>query len=132
MTKHGSMDKEVIIKEVKHINQHARKTVPANDYIILLLDGHSARQGEAWLRKCKKLRILVVKLLGNTTHLLQPCDQFVNKCFQRTVRSTKDKILTMSHLSWANTALKLKIEVAGHGALTPDIAGKSFVGACGQ
>ena len=129
VTKHGSIYKEVIIKVVKHINHHAGKTVPANEHILLLLDGHSSRQGEAWLHECEKQQILIVKLPTNTTHLLQLCDQSVNKCFQRTVRSTRDELLTMSHLSWANTAFKLKLAVAGHSALTPDIARKSFVGA---
>lgn len=41
VTKHGSIEKEVIIKVVIHINQHATKTVPANGHILPLLDGHS-------------------------------------------------------------------------------------------
>ena len=31
VTKHGSVDKEVIIKVVQHINMHARKTVPVDE-----------------------------------------------------------------------------------------------------
>ena len=129
MTKHGSIPKEVIIKVVKHINQHARKTVPASDHILLLLDGNSSRQGGAWLHERQKLPILVVKPLANTTHLIQPCDQFVNKCFQRTVRSTRDMLWAMINLSWANKTFKITLAVARHSALTSDIARKSFVDA---
>ena len=123
-SRHGSIDKDVIIKVFEHINQHVRKTVPQHEHILLLVDGHSSRQGEAWLNICESLRVLVVKLPANTTHLLQLCDQSVNKCFQSTVRSTRDDLLMMSHLSWANTAFKIKLPVAGHRALTPEIARK--------
>lgn len=82
VTKHGSVDKEVIIKVLQHINMHARKTVPADEYILLLVDGYSSRQADVWLQKCEKRCILVVKLPANTAHLLQPCDQSVNKLFQ--------------------------------------------------
>ena len=127
VTKHGSVDKEVIIKVVQHVNMHARKTVPADEYILLLVDGHSSRQGDVWQQECEKRPILVVKLPANTTHLLQPCDQSVNKTFQGTVRNTRDELLMMSHVPWANSAFKIKLTVAGHLALTPEVARKSFV-----
>lgn len=83
VTKNGSVDKKVIVKVVQHINQHARKTVSPHEHILLLVDGHSSRQWEAWLQECGKHRILVMKLPANTTHLPQPCDQSVNKIFRK-------------------------------------------------
>ena len=76
------------------------------------------------------MNIVVVRLPANTTHILQPCDQFVNKIFQKTVLSTRDELLSMRHLSWANTAYKIKLTVAGYQSLTAEDARKSFV-ACG-
>ena len=102
VTKHGSVDKNVIIKALQHINRHARKTVPEDDYISLLFDGHSSGQGDTWLKECERLLILVVKLPANTTHTLQPCDQSVNKTFQRIVRETRDELLIMRNLPGAN------------------------------
>lgn len=53
VTKHGFVDKEVITKVVQPINNYARKTVSADEHILLLVDGHSSGQGEAWLQKCQ-------------------------------------------------------------------------------
>ena len=86
-------------------------------------------------RNARNFAFLVVKLPAgnlttwhaNTTHLLQPCDQSVNKSFQRTVRNTRDELFMMSHVPWANSAFKIKLAVAGHRALTPEVARKSFV-----
>lgn len=126
VTPHGSIDKAIIVKVIHHINRHARKTVPPNEHILLFLDGHSSRQGDVWLEECHKLRILVIKLPANTTHLLQPCDQSVNRIFQKAVRSTRDELLMISHMTWANSAFKIKLAVAGYRALTPEIARKAF------
>ncbi|CDF33993.1 unnamed protein product [Chondrus crispus] len=69
---------------------------------------------------------MAVELRANTTHMLQPCDQKTNKVFQQEIRRTRDLLLNMSHFSWANTAVKIKLAVAGHKALTSDIARASF------
>ena len=34
VTKHGSIDKDVIIKVVEHINQHVRKTFPQHEHFF--------------------------------------------------------------------------------------------------
>lgn len=117
------------MRNVQHFNHHARKAVPPNEHVLLLVDGHSSRKGEAWLQACEKLGILVVKLLDSTTHLLQPCDQPVDKICQKAVRSTTNELLLMIRLSWANLALKIKLAVAGYRAITADFARKSFRGA---
>ena len=120
------MDKEVIEKVVQHINQHARKIVPLHDYILILVDGNSSRQVESWLQECEELRILVLRLPTNTTHLLHPCNQSVNKIFRKNVPCMRDELLKMIHLSWANSEFKIKLAVAGYRVLTEGIARKSF------
>lgn len=62
LTKHGSVDKEVIVKVVKHIDKDAQNTVPESECILFLRDGRSSKQGDAWLEEWEKLRILMVKI----------------------------------------------------------------------
>ena len=68
----------------------------------------------------------MVKLPANTKHLLQPCDQSDSRNFQETVRSTRDELLIIRHMTWDNSAFKIKLTVAGYRALTPEIARKAF------
>ena len=74
----------------------------------------------------ERLNIAAVRLLANTTHKLQPCHRKTSKVFQQEIRRTRDLLLNMSHFSWANTSVKIKLAVAAHKALTPDIARASF------
>lgn len=130
VTKCGSVDREIIVKIVHHINSHVRKTLSPSLSILLLVDGHSSRNGLEWLDACERMNIIVVRLPANTTHILQPCDRYVNRRFQQTVRKTRDDLLSMCHLSWANTAYKIKLAVAGYESITAEDARKSFV-SCG-
>ena len=95
-------------------------------HIVLLVDGHSSRDGLEWISACERMKIIVVRLPANTAHILQPCDQFVNRSLQRKVRETRDHVLSMSHLSWENTAYKINLAVAGHQAISPEDARSSF------
>ena len=74
VTKCGSVDRNIIVKIAKHINRHVRKTIDSGKHVVLLVDGHSSRDGVEWLEVCEKLNIVVVRLPANTTHILQPCD----------------------------------------------------------
>ena len=65
-------------------------------------------------------------LPANTTHLLQSCDRSVNIIFQKMVRSTRDELLMISHMKWANYSFNIKVAVAGYRALTPEVARKPF------
>ena len=130
VTKNGSVDRHIIVKIAEHINKHARKTISSDKHIVLLVDGQSSRDGLQWLETCERLNIIVVRLPANTTHILQPCDQYVNRSFQRIVRKTRDELLSMSHLSWANTSYKIKLAVAGHQSITPEDARASFAKCC--
>ena len=81
-----------------------RGKIAQDKSLLLLVDGHSSRNGGEWLAACESMNIVVVRLPANTTHILQPCDQFVNRRFQQTVCKTRHELLAMSHLAWANTA----------------------------
>ena len=126
LTKAGSMAREIIINVVCHNNSRVRKTVPQDEHILLFVEGHSSLEGLQWTETCKRLNIVAVQLPANMTHMLQPCDRKTNKVFQQEIRRIRDLLLNMSHLSRANTAVKIKLAVAAHKALTPDIARASF------
>ena len=104
----GFVDRHIIVKIAEHINKHARKPISSDKGIVILVDENSSRDGLEWHETCKRLNIIVVRLPASTTHILQPCDQYVNRSSQRTVRKTSDELLSMSHLSWANTTYKIK------------------------
>jgi len=122
VTPNGSMDQHTISEVVRHINDHVRLSLPETETILLMMDGHSSRNGLAWLERCQECNIEVVKLPANTSHFLQSCDKSVNKTFQQTVRKTRDELLSMCHISHANVAFKMKLAVAGHRALTSEIS----------
>ena len=80
-------------------------------------------------RNLPRLNIVAVKLPANTTNMQQPCDQKTNKVYQQEIRRTRDVLLSMSHFSWANTAIKINLAVAAHRDLTPDVSRSPFVDA---
>ena len=94
---------------------------------MLLVDGHGSWDGLEWINACEKMNIIVMRLPADTTHILQPCDQIVNRSFQRTVREILDHLLSMSHLTWANTAYKIKLAVPGYQSISPEDARASFM-----
>ena len=51
----------------------------------------------------------------------------MNKTFQHTVRETRNKLLMMVLLPWANSAFKIKLVVASHEALVPEVAPNSLI-----
>lgn len=91
------MDTETINHVVCYITKHARKTVLQDEPILILVDGHSSRDGVEWTDTCARLNIAAVKLPENTTHMLQPCEQRTNKVFQQEIRRTRDLLLNISH-----------------------------------
>ena len=86
----GSMDMELIKTFVQHLDRFVRKHLPGSLSYVLLLDGHGSRRGVEWLNICQDKKCEVVQSPENTSHFLQPCDQFIKKVFQETIRSTRD------------------------------------------
>ena len=96
-TPNGSMECTLIHLVISHINIFFRKFVPPADPILVLLDGHSSRNGLYWLLKAVEYRIEIVKAPANTSHFLQPCDQSINKSFKRHVRKMRDLLVRCYH-----------------------------------
>ena len=126
VTKCGSVDRKITIKVTEHIHNHVRKPIDSEKHVVLLVNFHSSRDGLEWLETCERLNVVLVRLSAITANILQPCDQFLNRTFQQTVRRTRDDLLPKSHSSWANTSYKIKVAVARHQALTPDDSRKAF------
>ena len=126
VTECGSVDRNTIFKVAEHINSHVRKPIDSEKHIVLLVEGHSYRGFLEWLEACERLNIVMVRHRASIPHIIQPSDQFVNPTFQQTVRRTRDDLLSMSHLSWANTSCNIKLAVVGQQAIRRDDAGKSF------
>lgn len=95
--------------------------------IVLFLDGHASRNGLKWIEEAQKCNIEIILLPANTTHFLQPCDNDLNKTFQRVIRETRDALLKMATTNVHAMGFKLKLAVAGHAGVTPDVVRKSFV-----
>lgn len=125
-TPNGSIDQSTIVHMIEHINAFARRFVPLEKHILLILDGHSSRDCIPWLELAERYNIVVAKLPANTTHFLQPCDRSINKTFANAVRETRDELLSMRQIGHANVAFKIRLAVAGHKALSPATARKSF------
>ena len=112
---------------IEHIDKFVRKAVPRENAYILFLDGHGSRKGIEWIEKARTHNIEVVVLPANTTHFLQPCDNQINKSFQKAVRDTRDELLTLASTNIHAMGFKLKLAVAGHATVTASIVRESFV-----
>ena len=127
VTKCRSVARQIIFQIAKHTNNHARKTIRSEKHISLLVDGCGSSACLEWIEACERINIIVVQPPANTMHILQPCDEFVNRSFHRTVRRTQDHLLHMIRISWTSTSYNMKLAVSGYQSITPDDARASFV-----
>lgn len=125
-TENGSMEKRVIPFVVDHVHRHVRKVLGPTVKFVLSLDGHSSRNGYDWLESCNAKGIEVVQSPANTSHFLQPCDSYINKTFQSTVRTVRDEICAVEVQDVKSMGFKLKLGVAGFRALSEGIIQASF------
>lgn len=89
VTENGSMEMDVLEAAVKHVNKFIRDAVGDNR-VVLTLDGHSSRNGTGWVDQCRANNIDAIIAPANTSHFLQPCDQYVNKRFKNAIRELRD------------------------------------------
>ena len=78
-TENGSMEMSVMHGFVKHPNTFVCSFLPQDVTYFHSLECHGSRNGVEWLKISAANRFEVVVSPGNTSHFLQPCDQFVNK-----------------------------------------------------
>ena len=112
-TPEGSMEIALMHSLIDHINRFFRKFTPQQNPILVLLGGHSSRNGFFWLMKATKLNAEVVKSPANASHFLQPCDSGINKKLHQHIRKTRDALLRNSAAASAG-APQFKIICASH------------------
>lgn len=95
-----------------------RRTVNASLHFVWCLDGHSSRNGMEWLDLSIDYKCDFVQSPANSSHFLQPCDTAVNKTFQRTVRTTRDELCSMTLTDTRSMQGKLMVGVTGHKFIT--------------
>lgn len=79
MSEKGSMTMQTLAYFIRHLNTYLRQHAPQDEKILLTLDGHSSRKGIDWLVEASDNNMEIGKAPANTSHVLQPCDQRVNK-----------------------------------------------------
>jgi len=113
MSTNGSMTKEVLVAYIDHFNKHVRKIVPSEKHVALILDGHKSRQGIEWIKYGVERSICAVQGAANTTHYLQPADQYINRVLKRAARAFHDALSAYTH-STATVQFKIMKAVYGY------------------
>ena len=93
----GSMTLDLLPVFIENFHNNVRAYLPAEEHVVLTLDGHKSRMGLDCLNAFLKYKIEVVQALANTTHFLQPCDSFVNKAFKANMRRFRDYMCSAMH-----------------------------------
>lgn len=79
--------------------------------MLLLVDGHSSRDCLENLEEANKLNIHLVQLSANLTHVIQPCDQTINRRFKDEVRTARDSLQKISSVHLGSVATRIKLEM---------------------
>lgn len=108
-SENGSMEKYIIPLFIEHLNRFVRKHVHSSNDYLLLLDGHSSRNGADWLVTALSNKCQVAQSPANTSHELQPCDRDVNKKFKSTSRKVRDEICEVQVTDTRTMRVKLAV-----------------------
>ena len=125
-TDNGSMEKRFIPFVVEQVDRYVRKIIGTGTKFVLSLDVHSSRNGYDWPENCVAKGIEVVQSPPNTSHFLQPCDAYINKSFQFTIRTLRDELCSIEVQDTKSMGFKLKLGVAGYRALSEGTIQASF------
>lgn len=125
-TDNGSMEMRIIKHLIVHIDKHVRKFVEKGKSYCLTLDGHSSRNGYAWLEYSKKVGCEVVQLPSDTSHILQPCDRHVNRELKKAVRMYRDELCKLHFFNLNSIRAKLILSIVGYKSVTSIHIIKSF------
>ena len=126
VTPNGSIDGEVIKDALEHVKKLIRKHV-CPEKSVLILDGHAYRNSLEWLQYGAEKNLKTFRLPANTSHLLQPFDQAINRVFKQSIRAALDAFLSNCHTGFANVAFKLKLAAARYKAISNPVIEKAFV-----
>ena len=99
---------------VRNMNRYVRTLSPTDIKHYLTLDGHSSRNGFAWLEFCKNVGCEFVQLPLDTSHLLEASDRKVNHQLKRDVKDYQDKLCSLGRLNWSSLRIKLVLSIVGY------------------
>ena len=123
----GSMGISLIRLAIDHIGRFFRRFAPPAEPPLLLLDGHSGRNGPFWLLKATKHFIEIAKPPASASRFLQPCDNAINKQFKRNLRRARGSMLRRSFaLSTGSPQFKLICASHAMRSISPSDCRKSF------
>ncbi|CDF40642.1 unnamed protein product [Chondrus crispus] len=91
VTQNGSMEGPVLAAFVEHVQYTAAENHEKGQSFLLFLDGHSSRKHPASIDFCSQNNMEAVINTANTSHILQPSDQPINKRFHELMREVRDE-----------------------------------------
>lgn len=106
----GSMEKNLMVAFVKYFNGYEIQFVPQDKPIMLVLDENSSGKGVDWIEVCRKLNIIAVVNASDTSRILQPCDQNVNKMLKNYVNELRHELLL--HANFDTTSIYFNLAYA--------------------
>lgn len=125
-TEKGSMDMTVLPFFIKHLNTFVRQFVAPEVHYLLTLDGHGSRKGMEWVEECVNNNCEVVVAPANASHFLQPCDQAINKTFNRHIRDVRDELMKQRVTDTTSIGVKLMCGVRAFQQITIEDCASSF------
>lgn len=126
VSENGSMEGPLLSCFVQHLFHTASQVVSDNQSILLFLDGHSSRKNPDWVSYCSTTRMEAVVNAANTSHILQPCDQYINKRFQENMRLIRDEFCRQGNFDTTKVNFNIACAVYAWEQITPDVVQNSF------
>lgn len=126
LTENSFMEGPVLAAFVQHLQHTAVKYLKEGENIPLFLDGHSSRKHPAWIEFCFQKCMEAVINAANTSHILQPCDQLINKRFHELLREIRDEFCRQSTCDTTKVNFNLACAVYAWEGITPELVQASF------
>lgn len=126
VSENGSMEGNILAAYMKHLDTFARRSVRAEDTILLCLDGKASRKDIQWIHECAERNIECVINAANTSHFLQPCDQHINKKFDESLREIRDEFCRQGHVDTARVNFNLACAVYAWKNIEVQTVSRSF------
>jgi len=122
----GSIDQNLLVAVVEHINKYVRSYLCKDIPFFLTLDRHASRKGQEWISVCRQHNIVAVVNASYTTQITQPCDQDVNKVINSSGKYLRDLFLSSGFFDTRQVAFNLMCGVYGIQAVKPHDITTSF------
>lgn len=92
----------------------------------MFLDGHASRTNVEWVPFCSKNKTEAFVNAANTSHVLQPYDQVINKRLQESMQFIRDEFWRQGYVDTAKVNFNLACAVHAWDTIHPNVVQKSF------